>query len=131
MAAHTRRAFFGWLGVLTVGMVLDPERALWVPGRRTYFDFPRHRTVSEIFEEELVAYFMGVALIGAALGALVANLGRAQHSITILGNSQYTLAFDQNVLPWNGVPPLCGYAGWTNSWNAIFTPARSNASTSR
>ena len=60
MAAHTRRAFFGWLGVLTVGMVLDPERALWVPGRRTYFDFPRHRTVSEIFEEELVAYFMGV-----------------------------------------------------------------------
>lgn len=33
-----RRAFLGSLASLAAGMALDPERALWVPGRKTYFD---------------------------------------------------------------------------------------------
>lgn len=33
-----RRGFLGSLAALTAGMALDPERALWVPGRKTYFD---------------------------------------------------------------------------------------------
>ena len=33
-----RRSFIGSLAALAAGMALDPERALWVPGRRTYFD---------------------------------------------------------------------------------------------
>lgn len=33
-----RRAFLGTLSAGLAGMVLDPERALWVPGRRTYHD---------------------------------------------------------------------------------------------
>lgn len=33
-----RRTFLTSLAALTAGMALDPERALWVPGRRTYFD---------------------------------------------------------------------------------------------
>ncbi len=40
-----------------------------------------------------------------AYGALVTNLGRAQHTATILGTNSYTLTFDQCVLPWNGAPP--------------------------
>lgn len=36
-----RRAFLGSLAALTAGMALDPERALWVPGRKTYFDIQR------------------------------------------------------------------------------------------
>ena len=33
-----RRGFLGTLGVLSAGLVLDPELALWVPGRKSYFD---------------------------------------------------------------------------------------------
>lgn len=33
-----RRRFLGSLAMLTAGMALDPERALWVPGRKSYFD---------------------------------------------------------------------------------------------
>jgi hypothetical protein len=32
-----RRGFLGLLGLGTAGLVLDPERLLWVPGRRTIF----------------------------------------------------------------------------------------------
>lgn len=33
-----RRGFLGLLGLASAEMVLDPGRALWVPGRRTFFD---------------------------------------------------------------------------------------------
>lgn len=33
-----RRTFLGSLALLTAGMALDPERALWVPGRKTILD---------------------------------------------------------------------------------------------
>lgn len=33
-----RRAFLGLGGAAALGMVLDPDLALWVPGRKTYFD---------------------------------------------------------------------------------------------
>ena len=36
-----RRHFLGSLSALSAGMLLDPERALWVPGRKTYFDIVR------------------------------------------------------------------------------------------
>lgn len=32
-----RRHFLNVLGAGTAGMVLDPERLLWVPGQRTFF----------------------------------------------------------------------------------------------
>jgi hypothetical protein len=41
-----RRGFIGALAAATVGMVLDPERALWVPGRTSYFDLVRHRPIN-------------------------------------------------------------------------------------
>jgi hypothetical protein len=33
-----RRWFLGLLGTGVAGAVFDPELALWVPGRQTYFD---------------------------------------------------------------------------------------------
>ena len=41
MTGMNRRHFLSSLSALSVGMLLDPERALWVPGRRTYFDIVR------------------------------------------------------------------------------------------
>lgn len=38
-----RRAFLGSLSMLAAGMALDPERALWTPGRTTYFDLGPRR----------------------------------------------------------------------------------------
>ena len=35
-----RRAFLSLLGVGLAGYALDPDRALWVPGRKTYFVLP-------------------------------------------------------------------------------------------
>lgn len=32
-----RRSFLATLGVGLTGLVLDPERLLWVPGQRTFF----------------------------------------------------------------------------------------------
>ena len=49
MARLTRRGALGALAALAAGMALDPERALWVPGRRTYFDLGGRRA-----EEELI-----------------------------------------------------------------------------
>lgn len=37
-----RRTFLGALGALVGGMVLDPERALWVPGQKKIFDLGQH-----------------------------------------------------------------------------------------
>lgn len=50
-----RRAFLGSLSALSAGMLLDPERALWVPGRRTYFDLvaPKIHRYSEIMIETI------------------------------------------------------------------------------
>jgi hypothetical protein len=36
-----RRHFLGSLSALAAGMVLDPDLALWRPGRTTYFDIVR------------------------------------------------------------------------------------------
>lgn len=33
-----RRRFLGSLSLLAAGMALDPDRMLWVQGRKTYFD---------------------------------------------------------------------------------------------
>jgi len=33
-----RRQFFGALAAATAGFALDPERLLWVPGRKSFFD---------------------------------------------------------------------------------------------
>ena len=35
-----RRAFLGLLTAAAAGLVLDPERLLWVPGRKTIFVMP-------------------------------------------------------------------------------------------
>lgn len=50
-----RRHFLGSLAALSAGMALDPERALWVPGRRTYFDIvaPKINHYSEIMIETM------------------------------------------------------------------------------
>lgn len=50
-----RRTFLGSLSALSAGMLLDPERALWVPGRRTYFDIvtPKIHRYSEVMIETL------------------------------------------------------------------------------
>lgn len=39
MQQMTRRSFLTAATAALAGAVLDPERLLWVPGRRTYFDF--------------------------------------------------------------------------------------------
>lgn len=36
-----RRHFLGSLAALSAGMVIDPEMALWVPGRKSYFHIPQ------------------------------------------------------------------------------------------
>lgn len=36
-----RRGFLGGLLAAAAGMALDPERALWVPGRTVHFDAPQ------------------------------------------------------------------------------------------
>lgn len=33
-----RRGFLGLLAAAAAGAVLDPERLLWIPGQRSYFD---------------------------------------------------------------------------------------------
>lgn len=39
--AMNRRHFLGSLAALSAGMALDPDKLLWVPGRKTYFDIVR------------------------------------------------------------------------------------------
>jgi len=34
----SRRGFLGLIPALAAGLVLDPDRLLWVPGRATWFD---------------------------------------------------------------------------------------------
>jgi hypothetical protein len=36
-----RRGFLRLLGVGTAGLAVDPERLLWTPGARTFFDIQR------------------------------------------------------------------------------------------
>jgi hypothetical protein len=38
-----RRGFLGLLGAAVAGATFDPELALWVPGRKSYFDIIRPR----------------------------------------------------------------------------------------
>ena len=47
-----RRAFLGSLSALSAGMLLDTERALWVPGRTTYFDIVRPEPMETWFAIE-------------------------------------------------------------------------------
>lgn len=44
-----RRTFLCSLGLAAAGMALDPELALWVPGRKTYFDLPPAAPNAESF----------------------------------------------------------------------------------
>lgn len=56
-----RRHFLGSLAALSAGMALDTDRALWVPGRTTYFDLagPRHDTLDTWLEIEFADASVG------------------------------------------------------------------------
>lgn len=59
----TRRGFFGSLAGLAAGMALDPERALWIPGRKAY-SIPRVISLRAT-EEELATIYRAFRLIGS------------------------------------------------------------------
>jgi hypothetical protein len=62
-----RRSFLGSLSALSAGMLLDPERLLWVPGRRAYFDIvrPRVHHYSRVFVRDSLGRVASLTLANA------------------------------------------------------------------
>lgn len=60
-ALVTRRGFFGLLAGAAAGFVADPERALWVPGRRL-ISIPRPSIGNRYVPEDIVSRMVLVAL---------------------------------------------------------------------
>lgn len=46
-----RRSFLGLLGLGAAGLVLDPERALWIPGQKRIFDLGAGHRIDDILVE--------------------------------------------------------------------------------
>ncbi len=90
----SRRGFLGVLGAALAGAVLDPERALWVPGART-ISIPAARAIKAIADEYVGAFFtvgdlvtigglpyeFVVTALGEAGGVLGAQLRLSDKSI--------------------------------------------------
>jgi hypothetical protein len=58
-----RRSFLGLSSAALAAFTLDPERALWVPGQRSYFDIVRPGQWREMaVTPETVARILGVPL---------------------------------------------------------------------
>lgn len=77
--ALTRRSFFGALTAGIAGMTLDPERALWVPGRKTFFipDEPKivtARTMDDAFYKGIVGIFPNGRHVMITSGDLTAEV---------------------------------------------------------
>ncbi len=70
-----RRGFLGALGAFAAGAVLDPERLLWVPGRKTIFVPAKPIVQRLVFHRDAYALVMA-DLIGEAAQHLADEIDR-------------------------------------------------------
>jgi hypothetical protein len=95
---QSRRGFLGLLGAVAAGAVIDPERALWIPGRRL-ISIPRERvlyTQHYEFRDNLKLKFgdiIGVVIPGSNEIVQAAIVSHDQRILAIEADCETTMAF--------------------------------------
>lgn len=84
MTQVTRRGFLGGLSALAAAYALDPEFALWVPGRKSIFVLNKAIVQAETMEEALIKGLVAVFPDGERITLTLSNVkGWGPHGLTL------------------------------------------------
>ena len=119
MTSVTRRGFFGAIAAAAVGLALDPDRLLWVPGQKTIF-LPSVRQATSVEMAELLRPGDVFTISGHyARNPLTRQLTEYLQDFVVVSTEGNRVNFASPSLPKVGRKAKAQPVGWPVAWGRV------------